>query len=266
MGTLLLLLVACSDNGEKKATEDLILAREALDIDSFSKARKLIDSIKIRYPKAYEARREGNRIMRQIELKEQQQGLAYLEKTLSEKQRAFELIKNRFVLEKDAEYQETGNYFLPAQAVEKNMNRSYLRFQVDEHGVMSMTSIYCGAGNIHHTGVKVIAPDGSFAETPISRDRYETSDLGVKTEKVDYPVGQDGNVVGFIYLNRDTNIRVEYQGERKYTTAMSATDRKAAAELYELSQTLSSIEQIKNEIQETSMHIEFVKKNMERHE
>ncbi len=31
---------------------------------------------------------------------------------------------------------------------------------------MSMTSIYCGAHNIHHVAVKVTAPDGSFAETP----------------------------------------------------------------------------------------------------
>ncbi|KAA6305470.1 hypothetical protein EZS27_042878, partial [termite gut metagenome] len=64
-----------------------------------------------------------------------------------------------------------------------------------------MTSIYCGANYIHHTGVKVIAPDGSFAETPVSEDRYETSDLGVKIEKADYPLGKDGNVIGFIYLN-----------------------------------------------------------------
>ena len=53
------------------------------------------------------------------------------------------------------------------------MHRSYLRFQVNEQGIMSMTSIYCGAGNIHHNKVKVIAPDGSFAETPSSKDSYE---------------------------------------------------------------------------------------------
>jgi hypothetical protein len=262
--SIILLLTACSDNGEKGALKRLVLAREALGIENFSEAKIQIDSIKLLYPKAFEARREGKRIMRQIELKEQQQGLAYLQKTLSEKQVAFEAIKNRFVLEKDAEYQDVGNYFWPAQTVEKNMNRSYLRFQVNEQGTMLMTSIYCGGNNIHHTGVKVIAPDGNFAETPASKDSYETSDLGARTEKADFPVGQDGNVIGFIYLNRNENIRVEYQGVKKYVTAMSATDCKAATELYELSQILSSIEKIKEEIKETNMHIEFVRKNIEK--
>ncbi|KAA6307676.1 hypothetical protein EZS27_040652, partial [termite gut metagenome] len=41
------------------------------------------------------------------------------------------------------------------------------------------------------------------------------------------------------------------------------TDRKAAVELYELSQLLSSIEQVKKEIEETNRHIEFIKKNIE---
>lgn len=110
---------------------------------------------------------------------------------------------------------------------------------------MSMTSIYCGGNSIHHFAVKVTAPDGSFAETPASKDSYETTDLGEKIEKADYKMGADGNVMGFLYLNRDKNIKVEYIGERKYTTTMPPADRQALAGIYELSQLLSSIEQIK---------------------
>ncbi|KAA6319268.1 hypothetical protein EZS27_030816 [termite gut metagenome] len=260
---MLLLLTACSGSDEEKAAKKLVLAREVFEIDNYSEARMQIDSMKILYPKAFEARKEGVRIMRQIDLKEQQQGLVYLESTLAEKQTVFDAIRNRFVLEKDTEYQEIGNYFWATQTVERNINRSYLRFQVNELGVMTMTSIYCGTNYIHHTGVKVIAPDGSFAETPASGDRYETSDLNIKIEKADYPLGKDGNVIGFIYLNRDKNIRVDYRGERAYTTTMDITDRKAAVELYELSQLLSSIEQVKKEIEETNRHIEFIKKNIE---
>ena len=74
----------------------------------------------------------------------------------------FDAIKDKFTLEKDAEYQQIGNYLWPTQTVEKNLHRSYLRFQVNEQGIMSMTSIYCGSNNIHHVGVKVIAPDLSL--------------------------------------------------------------------------------------------------------
>ena len=96
--------------------------------------------------------------------------LAYLDSALQVKQQEFDAIKDKFTLEKDAEYQQIGNYLWPTQTVEKNLHRSYLRFQVNEQGIMSMTSIYCGSNNIHHVGVKVIAPDGSFAETPTSKD------------------------------------------------------------------------------------------------
>ena len=109
----------------------------------------------------------------------------------------------------------------------KNLHRSFLRFQVDENGVMSMTSIYCGAHNIHHVAVKVTAPDGSFAETPAAKDSYETTDLGEKIEKADFKLGEDGNVMGFLYLNKDKNIKVNYQGERPYSITMTAADRQA---------------------------------------
>ena len=258
-----LVLASCGNDAEKKANERLTTARTAFEQGDYNEAKLQIDSIKILYPKAFDARREGISLMQQIELKEQQQSLVYLDSILQTKQKEFESIKNKYVLEKDAEYQQTGNYFWPTQTVEKNLHRSFLRFQVNEQGVMSMTSIYCGGSNLHHFAVKVIAPDGSFAETPASKDSYETTDLGEKIGKADYKMGADGNVMGFLYLNRDKNIKVEYIGDRKYTTTMTSADRQALAGIYELSQLLSSIEQIKKEQEEANLKIQFVTKKIE---
>lgn len=258
-----LVLASCGNDAKKKANERLTTARTAFEQGDYNEAKLQIDSIKILYPKAFDARREGISLMQQIELKEQQQSLVYLDSILQTKQKEFESIKNKYVLEKDAEYQQTGNYFWPTQTVEKNLHRSFLRFQVNEQGVMSMTSIYCGGSNLHHFAVKVIAPDGSFAETPASKDSYETTDLEEKIEKADYKMGADGNVMGFLYLNRDKNIKVEYIGDRKYTTTMTSADRQALAGIYELSQLLSSIEQIKKEQEEANLKIQFVTKKIE---
>lgn len=258
-----LVLASCGNDAEKKANERLTTARTAFEQGDYNEAKLQIDSIKILYPKAFDARREGISLMQQIELKEQQQSLVYLDSILQTKQKEFESIKNKYVLEKDAEYQQPGNYFWPTQTVEKNLHRSFLRFQVNEQGVMSMTSIYCGGSNLHHFAVKVIAPDGSFAETPASKDSYETTDLGEKIEKADYKMGADGNVMGFLYLNRDKNIKVEYIGDRKYTTTMTPADRQALAGIYELSQLLSSIGQIKKEQEEANLKIQFVTKKIE---
>ena len=102
-------------------------------------------------------------------LKAQQEILAFLDSALQAKQAAFDAIRGKYTLEKDAEYQQVGNYIWPTQAIEKNLHRSFLRFQVSEQGIMSMTSIYCGAGNIHHVGVKVTTPDAVLPKLRLRR-------------------------------------------------------------------------------------------------
>ena len=261
-----LALTACGNGIEKKANEKLTIARAAYERGDYEEAKTQIDSNKILYPKAFEARKAGQELMLDVELKAQQEILAFLDSALQAKQAAFDAIKGKYTLEKDAEYQQVGNYIWPTQAIEKNLHRSFLRFQVSEQGIMSMTSIYCGAGNIHHVGVKVMTPDGSFAETPASKDSYETTDLGEKIEKADYKLGEDGNVIAFLNLNKDKNIRVHYLGERSYATVMTPNDRKAVAAVYELAQLLSSITEIKKNMEEANLKIEFVKRKMQERE
>ena len=255
-------LFSCEDV-EKKAGEKLQAAREAFELGNYNEAKILIDSIKMLYPKAFETRRAGIGLMQEVELKEQEKSLVYLDSMLQAKQKDFDAIKGKYTFEKDAEYQNIGNYLHPSQVIEKNLHRSFLRFQVDENGVMSMTSIYSGAHNINHVAVKVTAPDGSFAETPAAKDSYETTDLGEKIEKADFKLGEDGNVMGFLYLNKDKNIKVNYQGERPYSITMTAADRQALASIYELAQLLSSMTEIKKNMEEANLKIEFVKKKME---
>ena len=255
-------LFSCEDV-EKKAGEKLQAAREAFELGNYNEAKILIDSIKMLYPKAFETRRAGIGLMQEVELKEQEKSLVYLDSMLQAKQKDFDAIKGKYTFEKDAEYQNIGNYLHPSQVIEKNLHRSFLRFQVDENGVMSMTSIYCGAHNIHHVAVIFAAPDGSFAETPAAKDSYETTDLGEKIEKADFKLGEDGNVMGFLYLNKDKNIKVNYQGERPYSITMTAADRQALASVYELAQLLSSMTEIKKNMEEANLKIEFVKKKME---
>ena len=255
-------LFSCEDV-EKKAGEKLQAAREAFELGNYNEAKILIDSIKMLYPKAFETRRAGIGLMQEVELKEQEKILVYFDSMLQAKQKEFDAIKGKYTFEKDAEYQNIGNYLHPSQVIEKNLHRSFLRFQVDENGVMSMTSIYCGAHNIHHVAVKVTAPDGSFAETPAAKDSYETTDLGEKIEKADFKLGEDGNVMGFLYLNKDKNIKVNYRGERPYSITMTAADRQALVSVYELAQLLSSMTEIKKNMEEANLKIEFVKKKME---
>lgn len=250
-------LMACGEV-EKKAEAKLQAAREAFERGDYNEAKRQIDSIKVLYPKAFETRRAGIALMQDVELAEQEKTLTYLDSLMQQKEQELDQLRPHYTFEKDEEYQQIGNYLHPSQVIEKNLHRSFLRFMVNEQGVMNMTSIYCGPRNIHHTAVKVTAPDGSFAETPTAKDCYETSDLGEQIEKADFKMGNDGNVMGFLYLNRDKEIRVDYLGERPYSFRMSAADRQAVAAVYELSQLLSSMSQIRKEQEEARLKKEFV--------
>ena len=240
-----LLLAACDDGGEKKAQLHLQKAETALKQENFNEAKLQIDSIRILYPKAFEARKQGIRLMQQVDLKDQ-----------------LDSIKGNFVLEKDTAYQEVGNYFYPTQTVEKNIGRSFLRGQVNEQGEMSITSIYCAGGKLHHAAVKVSVGD-TFAETPASKDSYETTDLGRAIEKADYKMGDDGGVIGFIVANKDKNIQLQFIGDKTYRTVMHPNDRKAIAELTGLARILSGMEQIRKDKKEAMLKIEFVTRKMQ---
>ena len=255
-------LTGCGDGGEKQAQLHLQKAEQALLLENFSEAKMQIDSIKVLYPKAFEARKQGIKLMQQVDLKEQTKTLAYLDSVLLVKQEQLDSIKGNFVLEKDTAYQDIGNYFYPTQTVEKSLGRSFLRGQVNELGEMSLTSIYCAGGQLHHTSVKVSVGD-LFAETPISKDSYETTDLGKTIEKSDYKVGEDGGVVGFILANQDKNIQLQFIGDKTYRTAMQKNDRKAIVELAELARILSGMEEIRKQQKEASLKIQFVSRKIE---
>lgn len=258
---LCVIISACTDV-EKLANERLENARIAFEQGDYNGAKLQIDSIKILYPKAFNARKAGIGLMQEVEMKEQEKTLAYLDSVLSIKQTEFESIKKKYLFEKDEEYETIGRYLHPSQVIEKNLNRSFLRFQVDERGNMSMTSIYCGARNIHHTAVKVSTND-SFAQTPTSPDSYETSNLGIKIEKADYKLGEDGDVIGFICLNKEKSIKVEFIGERNYAIQMNKADKESAYMTYELAKLLSTITQLNSEREECKRKIAFIEKKMD---
>lgn len=259
---LFMALFSC--NSDKKKAEELFQrAESSFATGDYSLAKLQIDSIRTLYPKAFEVRKAGIKLMQQVDLQEQQKTLVYLDSVMAVKQASLDSIKGNFVLEKDTAYQEVGNYFYPTQTVEKNIGRSFLRGQVNERGEMSITSIYCAGGKLHHRAVKV-SVDDLFAETPISPDCYESTDLGKAIEKADYKLGSDGGVIAFITANQDKKrIRLEFIGDRNYKTTMQPNDIKAIAELSRLAQVLSSIEAIKKEQNEANLKIRFVNRKIE---
>lgn len=258
---IMVLLASCSQE-EKKASDLLMRAEQSYSSANYNEAKMQIDSIRNLYPKVFDVRKKAIRLKQQVELKEQQISLEYLDSMMTIKKILLDSMKVAFVLEKDTAYQEIGNYFYPTQVVEKNIGRTFLRACVSERGEMSITSIYCAGGSLNHTSVKVSSKD-AFAQTPASPDVYVTTDLGKKIEKADYKLGADGGVIGFIIANKDAkSLKLEFIGDRTYKTLMYSQDIKAIVELSKLAQVLLSIEEIKKEQKEANLKIQFLNKKI----
>ena len=254
-------LIGCTDI-EKQADAKLQEAKAAFQQGNFDLAKQLIDSIKVLYPKAFDTRHASLALQREVELAEQNKLVQDIDQELQEHQQTISDMQDLFVLEKDAEYQRIGNYMAKSQTVENSLHRSFLRFQVSEEGKLSMTSIYCGAGNIHHTAVKVTAPDGSSAETPNSKDSYETTDMGERIEKADYKYGEDGGVIDFIAAHQDENLKVQFIGDKSFNTTMTPSDRAAAASVSKLATSLNKITELNKAREEAQLKIRYIEKRI----
>lgn len=259
---MIIALFSCRSD-DKKAAYLLKRAENSYLLANYNEAKLCIDSIRTLYPKAFGVRKSAIKLMQQVELKEQEISLHYLDSVLAVKMNVLDSLKRFFVFEKDTVYQEMGNYFYPTQTVEKNVGRTFLRASVNENGEMSLTSIYCGSTSLKHNSIKVSLGD-NFAQTPISSDIYYSTDLGHKIEKADYKAGNDGGVIGFILSNKDAkSLKLEFVGGHSYRTLMYSPDIKAIVKITDLAQLLSAIYKIKGEKKEVILKTRFLNKKIE---
>lgn len=254
---------SCGESVEEKAQRSLQSARSAYENGDYQCAKIKLDSLKILYPKAFKVRREALRLMRDVELAEQTRSVAFFDSLLVCKTAEKDsMLKGDFVFEKNEKYQDIGNYMIASQAPMKNLNNSYLRGQVDENGIMTVTSIYKGKP-ISHKCVRVSVGD-SYAESSNPLNTYVSKHLGITTERVDFRFGKDEGIIGFIVLNSTKNINVKLIGKSDYSYSMRKDDILAIAKLYELSLLLRSIKELEAAKAEALRHIEFIKRNEQR--
>ena len=269
LSIILLAAVSCGESIEQKAGHHLDNAKEAFSIGNYNVAKQEIDSIKILYPKAFEARRQGIKLMQQIEEAEQMRVIEYEDSMIAVATAAFEKIKGNYAFEKDERYQDLGLYTIKSQAPQRNIDRTYIRAQVDELGRMTLISSYRGSSYIHHDWLKLSVGE-VYVDTPESSDRHEFEDLGVYYEWLSFINGNDGGAAAFINANKDANIT--YTLYRKTgpdssrpvyrNLKLNKDDRYAIASLYDLSQVLLTLNEHKNLREEADRHLKFIRSKM----
>lgn len=263
------LIISCAENVEKLAGRHLNNAKEAFSIGNYNVAKQEIDSIRILYPKAFEARKQGIKLMQQVEEAEQMRAIEYEDSMITVAQAAFDQIKAGYAFQKDEQYQDLGLYTIKSQDPTRNTDRTYIRAQVDELGRMTLISSYRGSSYIHHDWLKLSVGD-LYVDTPESNDRHEFKDLDVCYEWLSFINGNDGGAAAFISANKDANIT--YTLYRKTgpdssrpvyrNLKMTKDDRYAIAKLYELSLVLSTLDEHKKAREEADRHLKFIRSRM----
>ena len=263
------LTISCGENIEQKAGHHLDNAKEAFSVGNYNVAKQEIDSIRILYPKAFETRKQGIKLMQQIEEAEQMRIIEYEDSLIAVAQAAFENIKGNYAFEKDERYQDIGLYTIKSQAPQRNTDRTYIRAQVDELGRMTLISCYRGSSYIHHDWLKLSVGE-VYVDTPESNDRHEFEDLGVYYEWLSFINGKDGGAAAFINANKDANITFTLYRKTGPDSSrpvyrnlkLNKDDRYAIASLYDLSVILLSLNEHKNLRDEANRHLMFIRSKM----
>lgn len=265
---LSLSLSFCACNQDKELAQALLeQAQTQFENGNYAAAKTDVDSLKVLYPKQFEQQKAGLRLIRTIELNEQQRNLSYCDSLLKVREIEAEGMKKTFVFEK-SDYDEQGKYIDKSQLVENNIGRSYLRSGVTEDGEMYLASIFYGGKALKHNQLKVSKPNGDFMQTQvIAADggaNYSFTDLGMTTEVVTYQKGRDAGAIAFIFNNASETLKVEYLGgQRSFAITLSNTDKRAIAKTAELSATMKEITFLRQEIAKSAKRIQYLQAQLD---
>ena len=249
-----LTLTNCAEDVEKLAKPYLTRAQQSHANKQYALAKLQIDSIKQLYPKAFDTRTQANALLIEVELSEARTGKYYTDSLLAENTARATTLAAALYLDKDAKYQDYGNYYAALHRAEKNASKSYLRPQASEKdGAFTITAFYRGKPIGAHT-LRFTAPDGSYVELQPTAEPYVMSDATGRTERTDFAATPD--VAHFVALH--TTPKVTLVGkDSKAQMPFTKADAKALTQVAELAAALKAVSVLQAEQQELTRRITF---------
>lgn len=252
-------LYSCT-NPDEQATPIFSRAEKNFQKGNYALAKLQIDSIRTLYPKAFQTRRAAVALMQEIELSEQDQNLSYLDSLEKATLPIAEELTTQFILEKNEEYQETGNYFHPSQ-VNYSIATSHLKAQVSEEGELLLTSVYSGNTPIDHKSIR-LSKGNQIAESTIATDVYTTQLNGKHIEMADYRATDNAALIQLLTDTTDekTPIQFTFLGKKAISIPLKQADIQAIRSLKQLSNVLSTLRELRKHREEALLKIRFIER------
>jgi len=254
-------LLSCNDD-KKAAQESLNKAKALYESAEYGGAKQMLDEFKTQYPKQLALQKEGLHLMRLVELKEQERNLAYCDSMVVIRQAEVDSIKQYFVFEKDAQYDETGKYIEKKMAV--SFSSQKLRVGVNEAGDIYLISTYSGGSPIKHNQLKVLTPTGEYAETEAipfdggANYSFKDDNTGLIHELVTYQKGRDNGVIQFIDNYSNERLTAQYLGGKNHTYTIPKSVIESLSKSLDLSITLLDVQQLQKEKEKAEKRLEYL--------
>lgn len=261
---MMLMAISCNRN-EKKAKDYLDIAEQALQKNNFGVAKSNIDSIKILFPKAFEEIQAGFDLMQEVRKAENRRNIVFIDSMINVSIEKLKEQRTNFNFERDKNYQEFGNFIPKLTPTSKTLEQNTLRSGVSEKGILYLESVLSGL-NLNHNKIKASTPDGAYAESlTVTADglNYTFKTLNKTYEIVRFFGNDENGVAEFIYTFEETPITINYIGRRSYSKTLSATEKKAIAQAFQLSRTILEIENLKFEKGKSEALLRYLERDKE---
>ncbi len=255
-----LLLTNCAEDIEKQAQPYLLRAQQSYANQQYALAKLQIDSIKQLYPKAFEARTQAQALLIDVELAEARTGKAYTDSLLTAAKAKAEPLAAALYLDKETRYQDVGTYYASRHRTEKNVGKSYLRPQTDEHGTFTITAFYRGRP-ITPQALRFTAPDGSYVDLQPTATPYVMSDATGRTERTDFAATTN---VAHVVAQHAT-LKVTLISEKsKPQVPFAKADAQALVQVADLATALQAITTLQAQQKELARRIAFYEQRQAR--
>ena len=243
-----LLLTNCAEDIEKQAQPYLLRARQSYASEEYALAKLQIDSIKQLYPKAIETRTQAQACSTGFtSLK------AYTDSLIAAAEAKAEPLTSTLYLDKDTRYQDIGTYYASRHRTERNVGKSYLRPQTDEHGTLTITAFYRGRA-ITPQALRFTAPDGSYVDLQPTAEPYVMSDATGRTERTDFAATPEEAY----FVARHATVKATLLSEKsKAQIPFAKADTQALTQVAELAATLQAITTLQTRQEELARRIAF---------
>lgn len=235
--TLVLSSCGGANNKDTEAEGMFANAKAQFDKADYKQALVDLDSLKSKFPSAIETQKKALHLRTLIEEKttidEIKANDSLIEATTAQKQlleKDFTFIKTKDMVE--------GYHVLKSASKRPLVQRTGIEARIDEQGNIYLITLLHG-NPVKHTRISVSSSKGEEIysnEVPYNGStNYRFVNEGVSDEMITFRSEQCDTLNQFIAANKDSNLKLNFIGKKRFSMPLSAADKKMIVDTYNYS-------------------------------